>query len=131
MVGNYIHHTSGRSPKVGGTTLLHAVNNMFHDNTGHAFDIGSSGSRVVVEGNVFQNVKTPLLANSGRLFSVPSNGAACQQYLKHTCQVNAFGSSGSFVGTDTSFLSNFNGYSVAGATTANSNVRNTAGVGKI
>jgi len=25
MKGNYIHHTSGRSPKVGGNTLLHAV----------------------------------------------------------------------------------------------------------
>jgi pectin lyase len=27
LKGNYIHHTSGRSPKVGGSTLLHAVNN--------------------------------------------------------------------------------------------------------
>ena len=26
---NYIHHFSGRAPKVGGNTLLHAVNNYF------------------------------------------------------------------------------------------------------
>jgi pectin lyase len=133
LSGNYIHHTSGRSPKVGGTTLVHAVNNMWHDNTGHAFDIGSSGSRVVAEGNVFQNVKTPLLANSGKLFSAPGTSAntACASYLKHNCQLNAFGSSGSFAGSDTSFFSQFNGYTVASASAASSNVRYSAGVGKI
>lgn len=55
MKGNYIHHTSGRSPKVGGNTLLHAVNNYWYANSGHAFDNGAGGM-VVAEGNVFQNV---------------------------------------------------------------------------
>lgn len=32
LFGNYIHHTSGRSPKVAGkATIVHAVNNMFHE----------------------------------------------------------------------------------------------------
>ena len=133
MIGNYIHHTSGRSPKVGGTTLLHAVNNMWYQNTGHAFDIGSSGSRVVAEGNVFQNVKTPLLENNGKLFSSPDavTNAVCKANLGHVCLVNAFGSSGTLVGKDSSMLSGFKGYSVASAVKANSNVMLTAGVGKI
>lgn len=131
MVGNYIHHTSGRSPKIGGKTVLHAVNNMFYANSGHAFDLGSSGSHVVAEGNVFQNVNTPLLSNSGKLFAASGNLSVCKSYLGHNCVANAFGSSGSFPGTDTSFFYEFSGYTVAGASAASSNVKLTAGVGKI
>jgi pectin lyase len=68
--GNYIHHTSGRSPKVGGATLLHAVNNFWYDNTGHAFDI-SENANVIAEGNVMQSVKTPLNEGAELLFSAP------------------------------------------------------------
>jgi pectin lyase len=134
MKGNYIHHTSGRSPKVGGqgNTLLHAVNNYFYSNTGHAFDI-EAGGMVVAEGNVFQNVAKPLLSNNGQFFSAPSTGAnaVCQSYLGHTCQLNSFGSSGAFSGSQTDFLVNFQGKNVAGASAASANVANTAGVGKI
>lgn len=132
LKGNYIHHTSGRSPKVGGNTLLHAVNNYFYSNTGHAFD-NEKGGKIVAEGNVFQNVATPLLANTGQFFASPSTSAnaACQQYLGHACQLNSFGSSGSLSGSDTSFFSNFGGKNVAGASAASANVANTAGVGKI
>lgn len=132
MKGNYIHHTSGRSPKIDGNSLVHAVNNYFYANTGHAFDNGKGGM-VVAEGNVFQNVKTPLLANAGQFFGSPSTGAngACSSTLGHTCQLNAFGSSGTLGGSDTGFLKNFSGKNVAGASAASSNVANTAGVGKI
>ncbi|KAI0587424.1 Polysaccharide lyase family 1 protein [Pyrenophora tritici-repentis] len=132
MKGNYIHHTSGRSPKVGGNTLLHVVNNYFYSNTGHAFD-NEAGGMVVAEGNVFQNVATPLLANNGKFFAAPSTSAnaACQASLGHTCQLNAFGSSGSLTGTDTSFFGNFAGKNVASAGVASSGIANTAGVGKI
>ncbi|EUC29710.1 polysaccharide lyase family 1 protein [Bipolaris victoriae FI3] len=132
LKGNYIHHTSGRSPKVGGNTLLHAVNNYFYSNTGHAFD-NEKGGKIVAEGNVFQNVATPLLANTGQFFASPSTSAnaACSQYLGHACQLNSFGSSGSLSGSDTSFFSNFGGKNVAGASAASANVANTAGVGKI
>ena len=132
MKGNYIHHTSGRSPKIGGNSLLHAVNNYWYANSGHAFDI-AAGGQVIAEGNVFQNVVSPLLSNSGKLFGAPSTSAntACTNYLGHTCQLNAFGSSGTLGGTDTSFFSNFQGKSIASAAAASSNIANTAGVGKI
>ncbi|KAF2018379.1 polysaccharide lyase family 1 protein [Aaosphaeria arxii CBS 175.79] len=133
MKGNYIHHTSGRSPKIGGNTLVHAVNNYFHDNTGHAFDNGASGGKVVAEGNVFQNVKTPLLENKGQFFGSPSTGAnaVCSANLGHACVLNSFGSSGALGGTDTGFLSNFKGKTIAKASAASTSVASTAGVGKI
>ncbi|KAK0624471.1 Pectin lyase B [Lasiodiplodia hormozganensis] len=134
MKGNYIHHTSGRGPKVGGNTLLHAVNNEWYAISGHAFDMGESGAMAVAEGNVFQNVVTPLLSPvTGRIFTAPSTSAntACSTYLGHNCVLNAFGSSGTFSGTtDTSFFSNFNGKTVAGASTA-AYTDGTAGIGKI
>ncbi|KAF2142325.1 polysaccharide lyase family 1 protein [Aplosporella prunicola CBS 121167] len=126
MKGNYIHHSSGRSPKVGGNTLLHAVNNYFYANSGHAFDIGSSNSMALIEGNVFQNVVTPLLENKGQVFA--SGGSACQASLGRSCVVNSFGSSGSLVGTDTGFLSNFKGKNIASASAAG---KKAAGVGLI
>jgi pectin lyase len=128
---NYIHHTSGRGPKMVGNTLLHAVNNEWYVVSGHAFDIGA-GSMVVAEGNVLQNVVTPLLENEGQLFSSPSTSAnaACEAYLGHACQLNALGSSGSFEESDTSFFSDFNGKTIPSAGTASSTVANTAGIGK-
>jgi pectin lyase len=133
LKGNYIHHTSGRSPKTGGNSLIHAVNNYWYANSGHAFDNGA-GSKVVAEGNVFQNVVTPLLENKGQFFGSPSTGAnaACSANLKHTCQLNAFGSSGTLGGSDTSFFSNFAGKNVASAAAASaSTIQNGAGVGKV
>ncbi|EON97097.1 putative pectin lyase protein [Phaeoacremonium minimum UCRPA7] len=137
LKGNYIHHTSGRSPKVGGNTLLHAVNNYWYANSGHAFEV-DSGAMIVVEGSVFQNVANMVDTSSigGRIFTSPdsSTNAACSSYLGHACQVNAFGSTTSYVGTDTSFFSNFAGKNVASASTATSaqsTVPNNAGIGKI
>ncbi|KAI0596526.1 pectate lyase a [Biscogniauxia sp. FL1348] len=137
LQGNYIHHTSGRSPKVGGNTLLHAVNNYFYASSGHALE-ADAGAMILAEGNVFQNVPAPLeTPAAGRLFASPdpaTNAAACQAYLGRACQLNAFGSSGALPGTDTSFLSYFSGKNIASATTAqvaNANVVANAGIGKI
>lgn len=136
MKGNYIYYTSGRSPKVGGNTLLHAVNNYWYANSGHAFDAGS-GSYIVAEGNVFQNVVSPLLAGgAGSIFTSPdtTTNAACTSYLGHACQVNAFGSSGSFTGAVTSFFSNFSGKTVATAAAASgvaASVKASAGIGHL
>jgi pectin lyase len=115
-----------------GNTLLHAVNNYWYACSGHAFDIGK-GAMVVAEGNVFQNVVTPLLENLGKLFSSPSTSAntACSKYLGHNCVMNSFGSSGAFAGTDSSFFSSFSGKTIAPASAASANVALTAGVGKI
>ncbi|RDW72090.1 pectin lyase A [Coleophoma crateriformis] len=134
LKGNYIYHTSGRSPKVQGNTLLHAVNNYWYDNTGHAFEIGS-GAYIVAEGNVFQNIA--VVAESpidGELFTAPSTtaNAACTTYLGHTCQLNGFGSSGTFSQDDTAFFSDFSGKNVASAaayTTVVSSVTANAGYG--
>ncbi|PSN67344.1 pectin lyase A precursor [Corynespora cassiicola Philippines] len=132
LKGNYIHHVSGRAPKTGGNSLIHAVNNYWYSVTGHAFDNGAGGM-TVAEGNVFQNVATPLLANAGQFFGSPStsSNAVCSTYLGHACQLNAFGSSGTLGGTDTAFMVNFNGKSVASAAVASSSISNNAGVGKI
>ncbi|KAL4980285.1 pectin lyase A [Aspergillus desertorum] len=122
MKGNYIYHTSGRSPKVQGNTLLHAVNNYWHDNSGHAFEIGE-GAYVLAEGNVFQNI--PIVAEDpidGKLFASPSESAnkVCTTYLGRNCVLNGFGSSGTFNQADTDFLSNFKGKNIASATSYSS-----------
>jgi pectin lyase len=132
---NYVYHLSGRSPKVAGNTLLHAVNNFFYDSSGHNFEI-DSGAMVLAEGNVFQNIKAPVDSNmGGRLFSSPNSqaNAACSASLGRACQVNGFGSSGSMSGSDSSFLTNFRGKNIASASSYEDakNVRNTAGFGKI
>ncbi|KAH7377452.1 polysaccharide lyase family 1 protein [Cadophora sp. MPI-SDFR-AT-0126] len=136
MKGNYIYHTSGRSPKVAGNTLLHAVNNYWYDSSGHAFEI-DAGAYIVAEGNVFQNIPTVAESPiSGKVFSAPSTSAnaACSAYLGHTCQLNGFGSSGTFSQSDTSFFSNFAGKNIASAaayTTVVSSVNANAGYGKV
>ncbi|KAL2131843.1 hypothetical protein VTI74DRAFT_4557 [Chaetomium olivicolor] len=130
---NYIYHTSGRGPKVAGNTLLHAVNNYWYDSTGHAFEL-DAGGMVLAEGNVFQNIQTPIEAGAkGKLFSSPnaSANAACSAYLGRGCQANGFGSSGSFSGSDSSFLANFKGKNIASASDYNTakKVQTTAGFG--
>lgn len=113
--GNYIHHTSGRSPKIGGNSLVHAVNNYWYANSGHAFDVGSSNSNVLIEGNVFQNVVTPLLENKGQVFAPSSTSTTCSASLGRSCQANSYGSSGTMTGTNTGFLTNFKGKNIASA----------------
>ncbi|KAK7419233.1 hypothetical protein QQZ08_010947 [Neonectria magnoliae] len=132
---NYIHHTSGRSPKIAGNTLLHAVNNYWYDNNGHGFEI-DAGAMVLAEGNIFQNVVAPVEAGgAGKLFGSPNPAAnaACKAYLGHNCEVNGFGTSGTLGGTDTSFLSNFKGKNIASASTYTvaKTVKDTAGFGNI
>ncbi|KZM19269.1 Pectin lyase [Ascochyta rabiei] len=131
---NYVHHTSGRSPKVAGNTLLHAVNNYFYA-ISHAFE-ADSGSKILAEGNVFQNVDAPAQAGlPGKVFAAGSASlnSQCKTYLGHNCELNAHGSSGTLAGSDTSFLSSFKGKNVAAASAASSvkNLVNTAGYGRI
>jgi pectin lyase len=130
---NYIHHTSGRSPKVGGNTLVHAVNNYFYANSQHALE-ADSGAKVLAEGNVFQNVVQAQQAGlPGKVFNSASSPAACKQYLGHACVANAYGSSGALTGADASVLAAFSGKNVAAAGTAESakGVQTSAGYGKI
>ncbi|KAL4913303.1 pectin lyase fold/virulence factor [Aspergillus aurantiobrunneus] len=117
LKGNYIYHTSGRSPKVQGNTVLHAVNNYWQDNSGHAFEIGEGGY-VLAEGNVFQDI--PAVAEDpidGQLFASPSESQneACSTYLGRVCELNGFGNSGTFDQADTDLLSKFDGQNIASA----------------
>ncbi|KAJ5635911.1 uncharacterized protein N7484_009224 [Penicillium longicatenatum] len=136
LKGNYIYHTSGRSPKVQGNTLLHAVNNYWYDNTGHAFEIGSGGY-VLAEGNVFQNIDTVVESPiDGQLFTSPdtTTNKVCSTYLGRVCQVNGFGSSGTFSQSDEGFLSDFEGKNIATATaytSVASSVQANAGQGNL
>ncbi|KAF1780935.1 Pectin lyase fold [Phytophthora cactorum] len=60
LVNNYIHQTSGRSPKVGGNTILHAANNYFYNNSGHNFD-PTDESYTVAECNYMDTCTEPVL----------------------------------------------------------------------
>ncbi|KAF2148573.1 polysaccharide lyase family 1 protein [Myriangium duriaei CBS 260.36] len=136
LKGNYIFHTSGRAPKVGGNTLLHAVNNYWYDNDHHGFEI-DAGGMALVEGNYFQKVnrifESPI---RGQLFSSPDTtaNAACKQYLGRSCVMNGYGGSSVISKADKAFLRNFRGKNIASAsayTSVANNVRRNAGQGKL
>ncbi|KAH0023700.1 Six-hairpin glycosidase, partial [Aureobasidium melanogenum] len=131
---NYIYQTSGRAPKVQSNTLLHAVNNYWNDNSGHAFEIGKGGY-VLAEGNVFEDVKAPLEASSyaGELFTA-NFGSACSSALGRSCEANSLSGSGTFSESNTDFLSKFSGAVVAAAKPASgikAYVTANAGAGKL
>ncbi|KAJ6145011.1 hypothetical protein N7470_008906 [Penicillium chermesinum] len=135
LKGNYIYKTSGRSPKVQGNTLLHAVNNYWDNNSGHAFEIGTGGY-VLAEGNVFSDINTPVESPvDGQLFTSNSGSTgACSAYLGRTCQVNSLSGSGAFSRSDEGFLVNFKGKNIASATSASqvaSSVKANAGQGRL
>ncbi|GAB9477755.1 hypothetical protein Gpo141_00014896, partial [Globisporangium polare] len=69
MINNYVHSTSGRSPKFGGSTdantdvVAHAVNNYWADNSGFSFDVADKAF-VLIEGNYFDSTTNPSLHDS-------------------------------------------------------------------
>ncbi|KAF2642030.1 pectin lyase-like protein [Massarina eburnea CBS 473.64] len=135
---NYIHHISGRAPKVGGGTLLHAVNNLWADNDpdGHAFEV-ASGGYVLAEGNVFQDTATPQESgDDGAVYSVTSSTASdCSSYIGRDCIANTFSSSGTLEGTDSSVLTKFKSYGQnfadADSTSSVTGLSSSAGFGTI
>lgn len=85
---------------------------------------------------MFQNVDTPLDNTGGYIFTSPSTteNEVCYDYLGHDCQLNAFGSSGSFDETDTEFFSDFDNENIASAAEASTvvdSVTETAGFGLV
>ncbi|RYP62355.1 hypothetical protein DL771_009768 [Monosporascus sp. 5C6A] len=130
LKGNYIHHTTGRSPKVSGNTLLHAVNNHFGPSTGHNFEI-DTGAKILAEGNVFIDARAPVESGiSGQLFTADNVGA-CKAALGRNCVANSRSSSGAFSGSDTSFLKYFSGKNIAAASSVSQVDSISAGFGKI
>ncbi|GAB7334377.1 hypothetical protein MBLNU13_g06389t3 [Cladosporium sp. NU13] len=100
---NYIYHTSGRSPKLGGGATVHMPNNYWDDIQGHAFE--GEDAYALIEGSVFENVKTPVQDNTAALYAPTKDDSACQSALGRACVANSFSGSGSLEGTDSSVLS--------------------------
>ncbi|GMG17679.1 unnamed protein product [Phytophthora fragariaefolia] len=97
LIGNYIHHTSGRSPKVGGhsgeVSVVYAANNYFYENTGHAFDV-STGGYALAEGNYFGSVAYPIVNNPKGSFLVPTVASDCKASIGRDCKLNVLANSG-------------------------------------
>ena len=137
FTGNYIHHTSGRSPKLEYDSFWHVYNNYWLSNTGHAFDV-REGSKVFIEGNVFEDVKTPLQASKEpvKVFSAnDSDISKCKSKLGRECSPNLLTKAGTLSATDESVLEAYPGgekkISVLKASSVRSSVLSNAGVGKI
>jgi hypothetical protein len=135
MQNNYIKRTAGRSPALSGKTLLHAVNNVWEDNNGHAIEGGEATARGIFEGNVFINVKKMVSDYKGRLFTAPSSNTECQLALGRACETNLLqNSQGGFDYKDTSFFSEYSSLNIAPAVSASkakTSVPQNAGAGKI
>ncbi|KAE9108160.1 hypothetical protein PF010_g12026 [Phytophthora fragariae] len=128
LIGNYIHHTSGRSPKIGGhngeTSVVYAANNYFFENSGHAFDV-STGGYALAEGNYFTSVKLPSANDPKGNFLVPTAPSDCRSTIGRDCKLNILTNSGTLKGTSQGKVASqfanvkamIKGYNVAPATT--------------
>lgn len=114
--------TSGRTPALSGTTLFHAINNVWSSNSGHLIEGDSDGGRGLYEGNYIDNVPTVVVEGfGGHLFSSEaSNVSQCSASLGRDCVPNELSSSGEFSYDDTSFFSDFEGASIPDAESASS-----------
>ncbi|KEP51742.1 putative pectin lyase F [Rhizoctonia solani 123E] len=91
---NYVYHTAGRGPHVGGTAgyslTVHMFNNYFNDITGHAID-ADVGTKLLAEGNYYNNVRTPSTGNTnGAVFAPTSSSmnSQCSGTLGRNCVSN-------------------------------------------
>ncbi|OTA30993.1 hypothetical protein BTJ68_08741 [Hortaea werneckii EXF-2000] len=101
--GNYIYHTSGRSPKLGANAVVHMPNNYWDDINGHALE--GESAYALIEGSVFQDVTTTETDWSGALYAPSSDDSACQSALGRSCYANSYSSADSLSGSDSSVLS--------------------------
>lgn len=92
----------------------------------------------MIEGNVFHQVKTPMLSDSspGATFAVSSSDeSTCKSKLGRTCVPNSLVQSGTLTGSDESVLSampkNESSVNVMAASRVRSSVLSNAGVGKL
>lgn len=121
FLDNYIYYTSGRSPALSGNTLLHACNNVWEENSGHALEGDDSGMGLF-EGNVFTNVVVSgdsTTFTAGQVFASPEDSLdTCSSYIGRSCVANVFDNSGTIDFVDTGFMVNFSGLTVADCTDA-------------
>ncbi|KAJ8519355.1 hypothetical protein ON010_g18085 [Phytophthora cinnamomi] len=91
FLNNYIHETSGRSPKIVGASspnanvVAHIANNYWADNSGHSFEPGANAF-VLAEGNYFDDTVEPVLADESK--SSISTADDCRAALGRACSAN-------------------------------------------
>ena len=107
LMGNWIHHTSGRGPHAGGTNPVtqnvyaHFANDYYQSVTGHAAD-PAEHANLFYEGTYFQSVKTPFITSDGGHSYAPvasnlsSTSAACSAAIGRSCVANANSAAGTF-----------------------------------
>ncbi|OWY92400.1 Pectate lyase, partial [Phytophthora megakarya] len=110
LVNNLVHHTSGRSPKVGGSSVIHAANNYWSSNTGFSYDVVENGN-VLLEGNYFESTAIPNKHDQETVGAIivpsSSNQKACQSTLGRSCVENKLSNCGSLTGNrESAALSN-------------------------
>lgn len=122
--------------------VFHGVNNYFQNIDGHAFDIDTN-TWVLIEGNYFENTKTPMTSGSltagGQIYNVISvnDASGCTGNLGYICEWNRLSGSGSMASLTSSAalqrLGQYRGSLVShiGVADVPSKVRASAGIGKI
>lgn len=146
MLGNWIHHTSGRGPHAGGTSPVtqnvyaQFVNDYYQNVTGHAAD-PAQNANLLYEGTYFQSVKTPFITTDGGYSYAPvasnlsSTSAACSSAIGRSCVANANSASGTFPLSSQALtaMTNYKAFMVAPypATEVPSSVPHLAGPGHI
>ncbi|KAG6614393.1 pectate lyase [Phytophthora cinnamomi] len=101
LVNNFVHNTSGRSPKVAENSVIHAVNNYWANNTGFSFDVLQNGN-VLLEGTFFENTAIPNKHDTETVGAIiaPSSTmqSACKSALGRSCVENVVSNCGTLTG---------------------------------
>ncbi|KAG6951782.1 hypothetical protein JG687_00013384 [Phytophthora cactorum] len=97
----YVHNTSGRSPKVGGNSVIHAANNYWYSNSGFSYDVVENGN-VLLEGNYFESTAVPNKNDTETVGAiiVPSSSTQtkCKSTLGRNCIENTLVKCGTLSG---------------------------------
>lgn len=94
IVGNYIHHFGGRSPRLRGEgtgVLAHVANNYFETSHGWSLERAGSNTRVLVEGNFYRDVRIaarPPEDHNALFFATQQTAPQCQRSLQRDCVTN-------------------------------------------
>ncbi len=95
LSNNWLRKFSGRAPKIGdgaNVSLLHLAGNYFEDGGWHALD-PAAPARVLVEGNVFQDIPNPIMPGAGNVWASryppqASHQQHCRERLGRDCVGN-------------------------------------------
>jgi len=98
IADNWVHDFAGRAPIIMGTGVFQIVNNYFQNGSWHALN-AYRGINVLLEGNYYEHVRTPVLKNpaptdvGGVFFLLEGQNntiaaKACSKYLGRKCGNN-------------------------------------------